>query len=39
MAALMARYLLITLPSLPIMAVGMIGGAILRAEGIRVAQG
>ncbi len=32
-AALSARYLLMTLPSLPIMAVGMIGGAILRAEG------
>ena len=32
-AALTARYLLMTLPSLPIMAVGMIGGATLRAEG------
>ena len=32
-AALTARYLLMTLPSLPIMAIGMIGGATLRAEG------
>ncbi len=32
-AELTARYLLLTLPSLPIMAVGMIGGATLRAEG------
>ncbi len=32
-AALTSRYLLMTLPSLPIMAVGMIGGATLRAEG------
>ena len=32
-ANLTARYLLLTLPSLPIMAIGMIGSAILRAEG------
>ena len=32
-ADITARYLLITLPSLPIMAIGMIGSATLRAEG------
>ena len=32
-AALTERYLLLTLPTLPIMAIGLVGGAILRAEG------
>lgn len=32
-AALTERYLLMTLPTLPIMAIGLVGGAILRAEG------
>ena len=32
-ADLTERFLLLTLPSLPLMAVGMVGGAILRAEG------
>lgn len=32
-AELTARYLLLTLPSLPIMAIGMVGSAILRAYG------
>ena len=32
-AALTERYLLWTLPTLPIMAIGLVGGAILRAEG------
>jgi len=31
--ALAARYLLISVPSLPVMALGMVGSAILRAEG------
>jgi MATE family, multidrug efflux pump len=32
-AALAARYLMISMPSLPFMAVGMVGSAVLRAEG------
>lgn len=32
-AALAARYLLISVPSLPVMALGMVGSAVLRAEG------
>lgn len=33
-AALAARYLLITMPSLPLMAIGMIASGVLRAEGL-----
>lgn len=32
-AALAARYLVISMPSLPVMALGMVGSAVLRAEG------